>query len=286
MPLILDGKVIAKKIEAKIKKRVGEMNSRPKLAVIQVGKDPASSVYVKNKLEACKRVGIESEVILIDKIEAIQAIEDGSCLVQKEIRRLNKDLSITGILVQLPIPKELDFSKIVSLINPCKDVDGFSPKKAKEIIPCTAKGCLYLIKETGIIIKGKQAVVVGRGYIAGKPIARLLYEEGAMVDICDKQTVNLGEHTRQADILVSAVGHPHLIKKDMVKEGAVVIDIGITREKISEGQYKLVGDVDFEEVKEIASAITPVPGGVGPVTVAMLLENALICKEMQEEKKQ
>ncbi|MEA3273042.1 MAG: bifunctional 5,10-methylenetetrahydrofolate dehydrogenase/5,10-methenyltetrahydrofolate cyclohydrolase [Patescibacteria group bacterium] len=281
MTLILDGKKIAEKIEIDIRQQVVQMTSLPKLAVIQVGKDPASSVYVQNKLEACRRVGIESETILIDEAEAIQATKNENCLVQKEIKRLNEDSSITGILVQLPIPKELNFSKIISLIDPRKDVDGFSPNKIKEIIPCTAKGCLYLIKEAGTVIKGKQAVVIGRGYIAGEPIAQLLDEEGATVDVCDKETENLGKHTRQADILISAVGHPHLIKKDMVKKGVVIIDVGITREQNGEGQYKLTGDVDFEEVKEIASAITPVPGGVGPVTVAMLLENTLICWKIQ-----
>jgi methylenetetrahydrofolate dehydrogenase (NADP+) / methenyltetrahydrofolate cyclohydrolase len=281
MPLVLDGKKIASEIETKIGKRINKINPRPKLAVIQVGEDPASSVYVKNKREACQRVGIESETILINEDEAIQAVKNGDCLVQKEIKRLNEDLNITGILIQLPIPKELDFSQIVSLINPRKDVDGFSPEKMDEIIPCTAKGCFYLIKKTGIKIEGKKAVVVGRGYIAGKPITEVLKKEGATVDVCDKLTENLGEHTRQADILISAVGHSHLIKKDMVKKGAVVIDVGITREKIEGGKYKLVGDVDFEEVKKIASAITPVPGGVGPVTVTMLLENTLICWEAQ-----
>jgi len=271
---IINGKEIAKKLREKIKNEVQELKGKgitPGLAVILVGDDPASQVYVRNKEKACQEVGIYSEIHhlseTISQSELINLID-----------KLNTNPQIHGILVQLPIPAHLNEKEVIERISPQKDVDGFHPLNAgalfvgeKSLQPCTPKGCLYLLKEIGYDLKGKKAVVVGRSNIVGKPVAMMLLQEHATVTICHSRTKNLKSELLQADVVVAAVGKANFIKGDMLKPGAVVLDVGINR--LENG--KLVGDVDFETAKEKASWITPVPGGVGPMTIAMLLANTL-----------
>lgn len=271
---IINGKEIAKKLREKIKNEVQELKGKgitPGLAVILVGDDPASQVYVRNKEKACQEVGIYSEIHHLSKTisqsELINLID-----------KLNTNPQIHGILVQLPIPAHLNEKEVIERISPQKDVDGFHPLNAgalfvgeKSLQPCTPKGCLYLLKEIGYDLKGKKAVVVGRSNIVGKPVAMMLLQEHATVTICHSRTKDLKSELLQADVVVAAVGKANFIKGDMLKPGAVVLDVGINR--LENG--KLVGDVDFETAKEKASWITPVPGGVGPMTIAMLLANTL-----------
>ncbi len=252
----------------------------PGLAVIIVGDDPASRVYVNNKKKACEDLGIYSEEYALP---AETTEEELLCLVNK----LNNDDSISGILVQLPVPKHIDEKTILDAINPKKDVDAFHPVNVGKImvgdfdfVPCTPAGVMELIKESGIDVAGKDCVVVGRSNIVGKPQAMLLLHQNGTVTICHSRTKNLKEKTKNADILVAAVGIPNFIKGDMIKPGAVVIDVGINR--IAE--KKLVGDVDFEEAEKVAGAITPVPGGVGPMTIAMLMRNTLKAAEINGTK--
>ncbi|KPU28092.1 5,10-methylene-tetrahydrofolate cyclohydrolase [Caloranaerobacter sp. TR13] len=271
---VINGKEIAKKIRANLAKEVEIIKSRygkvPGLAVVLVGNDPASHTYVSMKEKACKKIGMYSEVHrLSENTSQDQIIE----LIDK----LNEDDKIDGILVQLPLPKGINENIVNYRISPEKDVDGFHAVNAgnlflgeKGFIPCTPKGIIRLIKETGIEIEGKNAVVVGRSNIVGKPTAILLLNENATVKICHSRTKDLAKHVKEADILVSAVGKPEIIKGEMIKEGAVVIDAGTTKVN-----GKLVGDVEFDLAKNRASWITPVPGGVGPMTIAMLLENTL-----------
>ncbi len=271
---IINGKEIAKKLREKIKNEVQELKGKgitPGLAVILVGDDPASQVYVRNKEKACQEVGIYSEIHhlseTISQSELINLID-----------KLNTNPQIHGILVQLPIPAHLNEKEVIERISPQKDVDGFHPLNAgalfvgeKSLQPCTPKGCVYLLKEIGYDLKGKKAVVVGRSNIVGKPVAMMLLQEHATVTICHSRTKDLKSELLQADVVVAAVGKANFIKGDMLKPGAVVLDVGINR--LENG--KLVGDVDFETAKEKASWITPVPGGVGPMTIAMLLANTL-----------
>jgi len=252
----------------------------PGLAVIIVGDDPASRVYVNNKKKACEDLGIYSEEYALP---AETTEEELLCLVKK----LNNDDSISGILVQLPVPKHIDEKTILDAINPKKDVDAFHPVNVGKImvgdfdfVPCTPAGVMELIKESGIDVAGKDCVVVGRSNIVGKPQAMLLLHQNGTVTICHSRTKDLKEKTKNADILVAAVGIPNFIKGDMIKPGAVVIDVGINR--IAE--KKLVGDVDFEEAEKVAGAITPVPGGVGPMTIAMLMRNTLKAAEINKTK--
>ncbi|NLT96334.1 MAG: bifunctional methylenetetrahydrofolate dehydrogenase/methenyltetrahydrofolate cyclohydrolase FolD [Clostridia bacterium] len=271
---IINGKEIASTVRKNIKEQVDRLKESgltPGLAVILVGTDPASQVYVGSKEKACIEVGFHSEVYRLPE-ETTQ--EELLALIQK----LNTDEKIHGILVQLPLPKHLDEKVVINAISPRKDVDGFHPLNAgalfvgeKGLVPCTPKGCIHLIKETGFDLKGKKAVVVGRSNIVGKPVAMLLLNENATVTICHSRTQNLKEELLQADVVVAAVGKPNFITGDMIKEGSVVIDVGINR--LENG--KLVGDVDFDSAKEKAGWITPVPGGVGPMTIAMLLQNTL-----------
>lgn len=291
MTLIIDGKKIAADLRAEIRKEVDALATRPKLAVIQVGSDPASTVYVRMKEKACHESGIISELVVIDEEKAKKAVQNEECLVKKEIARLNADKSVSGILVQLPLPYEINPEEVISTIDPSKDVDCLHPLNigklmlgTGDLFPCTPHGCLALIKSTGIELKGKIAVVVGRSNIVGKPMAQMLLKEHATVSICHRYTEDLKPFTKEADILVVAVGVPRLIKADMVKEEAVIIDVGITKEETDKGEpakCRLVGDVDYENVKEKAAAITPVPGGVGPMTIAMLMKNTLICHKKQ-----
>ncbi len=274
---IIDGKEISKKVLMELKIEVDkllEKNIVPTLAVILVGNDPASLVYVKNKENACKKLGIESQQYILDENITEKELLD---LIDK----LNKDQQIDGILLQSPIPKHLNIAKAFAYISPEKDVDGFNPLNVGRLtsgypvfIPCTPLGVMRLLNEYNIDVEGKKCTVIGRSNIVGKPLANLLINKSATVTVCHSKTKDLKQHLLSSDIVISAVGRPHLITKDMIKEGAVVIDVGINRT-----ENGLIGDVDFENVKEIASYVTPVPGGVGPMTIAMLMNNVILsCK--------
>jgi len=272
---LIDGKTISKRIRNKIKNEIQMLENNhnliPGLCVILVGNDPASETYVRNKERACKEVGINSTVIRMSE----QTTEKE---LLETIERLNQDGSVHGILVQLPLPKHINEKAIINAINPLKDVDGFHPANCgmlmtgqAELEPCTPKGIIRLIEETGQSIEGKQAVVIGRSNIVGKPVAMMLLQKHATVTIAHSRSKNLVEIARTADILVVAIGKPEFIDSSYVKEGATVIDVGTTRVN---GILK--GDVKFDEVKNKAGYITPVPGGVGPMTITMLLQNTLI----------
>ncbi len=275
MSVILDGKSLSQKIREEIKKKVESFTSKgfrpPSLAVVLVGDDPASKVYVNNKRKACEKVGIKSLFYHLP-----ENTEEERLLGL--IYELNTNEEVDGILVQLPLPEHIDQTKVILSINPEKDVDGFHPENMGKLvgqiedgfIPCTPLGIDILLKHYGIEVQGKDVVIVGAGFIVGRPLSLLMLWRNATVTVCHIYTKDLKKHTLQADILISATGVPHLIKEDMVKESAVVVDVGI-----SKVNGKIVGDVDFEKVKEKASAITPVPGGVGPMTVTALLLNTL-----------
>lgn len=279
MAEIIDGRAIAKRIREEVKVGVerlkAEKKEAPKLSVILVGEDPSSQIYVRNKEKACSEVGIATETRRIPATGKEKEVID-------IIRQLNKDKSVHGILVQLPLPKSMNVEKVLETILPEKDIDGLHPFNMGKLlrggeplfIPCTPQGIIELILSTGVEVRGKEAVVVGRSNIVGKPVAILLLQRHATVTVCHSRTRDLGEVTRRADILVAAVGSPGLIHGDMVKDGAVVIDVGVNR--VGE---KLVGDVDFESAKSRAAFITPVPGGVGPMTIAMLLKNTLLAAQ-------
>ena len=271
MPQIIDGKTISTAIKDELKKEVAENNIKATLAVIQVGNDPASSVYVRNKKKACEYIGIGSASYELPE----ETTEDE---LLKLIDDLNEDDSINGILVQLPVPKHIDDRKIIERISPLKDVDGFHPESVGNLcigrdgfVSCTPAGIIELMRRSGIPIEGKECVVIGRSNIVGKPMALLLLANNGTVTVCHSRTRNLKEICKRADILVAAVGKPKMINRDYIKEGAVVIDVGIHR--MDNG--KLCGDVDYEDVSDIVSAITPVPGGVGPMTIAMLMVNCV-----------
>lgn len=280
MTILIDGKKIAESYREKVKAEVSKLHRKPGLAVIIVGQDAASKVYVASKHKACHEAGIES---FKHELAAETSEED----VLELIEKLNHDNKVHGILVQLPLPKHISEKKVIDAINPKKDVDCFHPANVGEMLihadynmmlPATPKGIIRLIESTGIDCAGKHAVIVGRSNIVGKPVGILLLQKSATVTYCHSKTKNLSEITRQADILVAAVGKDRMIKADMVKEGAVVIDVGMNRV-----DGKLYGDVDFENVKNVASHITPVPGGVGPMTIAMLLDNTLIAYKILEK---
>lgn len=274
---LLSGKEMAEEVLTGVAERVKALTEHgivPGLAVILVGDDPASQIYVRNKGLACEKVGMHSLTIRMPEHTDQQTLET-------KIRELNADASIHGILVQLPLPKQLDETAALAAITPEKDVDGFHILNAgrlftgqRGVVACTPKGAMAMIRRTGLELAGKEAVVVGRSNIVGKPMAMLLLDANCTVTVCHSRTCNLAEHTRRADILVAAVGKPRMITADMVKPGAVVIDVGISRV-----DGKVVGDVDFDAVKEVAGWITPVPGGVGRMTIAMLLENTLEAAE-------
>ena len=275
---IIDGKTIAQQVRAEWKERADALKARgitPGMAVIIVGSDPASKVYVANKVKACAELGLYSK-----HIELASDISEATLL--GEIEALNKDPAIHGILVQLPLPKHLASHKVIEAINPDKDVDGFHEKNVGALVTgetpfpsCTPYGVMVLLEKTGIAIEGKHAVVVGRSNIVGKPMALMLLQQNATVTICTSRTVDLARHTRDADILVVATGRPRMITGDMIKPGAAVIDVGINR--LPDG--KLCGDVDFDSAKEVAGWITPVPGGVGPMTITMLMANTVRAAE-------
>jgi methylenetetrahydrofolate dehydrogenase (NADP+)/methenyltetrahydrofolate cyclohydrolase len=275
---IIDGKAIAQQVRAEWKIRVDALKARgivPGLAVIIVGIDPASRVYVGNKVKACAEMGLYSEHIELP-------VDTSEAALLAKITGLNNDPAIHGILVQLPVPGHIDSSKVLNAIDPDKDVDGFHPQNVGALVtghprftPCTPYGAMQLLEKSGIAIEGKHAVVVGRSNIVGKPMALLLLQQNATVTICTSKTVDLARYTRDADILVVATGKPQMISGDMIKPGAAVLDVGINR--LPSG--KLVGDVDFDSAKEIAGHITPVPGGIGPMTITMLIANTVQAAE-------
>ena len=278
MAIIIDGKRISQEIKDELKDKVEALKAVGKkaaLAVVQVGNDPASCVYVNNKKKACAYIGIES---LSYELEEETTEEE----LLELIKRLNEDEKVHGILVQLPLPKHINEDKIIQAISPKKDVDGFHPENVgklvigeKGFVSCTPAGVIQLLKRSNIEIVGKNCVVVGRSNIVGKPMALLMLRENATVTIAHSKTQNLKELCKTADILIVAIGKPRFITSEYIKEGAVVIDVGIHRDE----NNKLCGDVKYEDVVEIASAITPVPGGVGPMTIAMLMNN---CVETME----
>ncbi len=274
--MIIDGKKTAAELREDLKKKIikfkSTLNTVPGLTVILVGEDPASKIYVKNKEKFAKEIGINSEVIRYpEKIE--------ERVVLDKILELNKDKKISGILVQLPLPKHIDKKKVIETILPNKDVDGFHPVNVGNLssgydsnIPCTPLGCYLLLKKVEKNLNGKHAVIIGRSNLNGKPMAQLLLRENCTVTVTHSKTKDLKAECNRADIIVAAVGKAKLVKSDWVKKGAIVIDVGIN--KTDSG---IVGDVDFEEVSKVAKAITPVPGGVGPMTIACLLNNTIEC---------
>ena len=281
MAQLIDGKAISAQIKEELKAKVAEMKAQGtevSLAVIQVGNDPASSVYVGNKKKACEFIGIRSLAYELPEETAEQELLD-------LIDELNDREDVNGILVQLPLPKQIDEEKILNRINPLKDVDGFHPQNVGALcigqpgfVSCTPAGIIQLLKRSGISIEGKECVVIGRSNIVGKPMALLLLQENGTVTVTHSRTKDLKEVTKRADILVVAIGRPKMITEEYVKEGAVVIDVGIHRNE----QNKLCGDVDFDGVAPKCSAITPVPGGVGPMTIAMLMHNCVESVALQK----
>lgn len=280
MAEIIDGKKISQQIKDELKDKVEALKSKGKtgaLAVIQVGEDPASSVYVRNKKNACAYIGIESLAYELPEETSEEAL-------LKLIRELNEKEQVKGILVQLPLPNHICEDKIIQAISPKKDVDGFHPQSVGAMtigelgfLSCTPAGVIQLLKRSNVEISGKHCVVIGRSNIVGKPMALLMLRENATVTVTHSRTQNLKEICRQADILIVAMGKPRFIGAEYVKEGAVVIDVGIHRDE----NNKLCGDVKYEEVQQVASAITPVPGGVGPMTIAMLMSNCV--QSIEEE---
>lgn len=274
MAELINGKEVAKKVRKELKKEVIELKEKgisPKLAVIMVGNDPGSTVYVRNKSKACEKVGIEFEEFLFEENVSEQD-------VLELIEKLNSDSTINGILLQSPLPKHIDVNKAFRTISPEKDVDGFNPINVGNLtigedafISCTPYGVIKMFEEYNIELEGKNAVILGRSNIVGKPMIQCMLNKNATVTVCHSRTKNIEEITKNADIVISAIGKPKFVKGNMVKEGAIVIDVGINR--LEDGS--IVGDVDFDEVSKKASYITPVPGGVGPMTIAMLLNNVV-----------
>ena len=278
MSIRIDGKQISAQIKDELKERVEKENLEVTLAVIQVGNDPASTVYVGNKKKACEYIGIRS-----------LAYELPEETPEEELLQLIKELNdrddVNGILVQLPLPAHMDEDKVIQTISPKKDVDGFHPQSVGALsigqpgfVSCTPAGVIQLLKRTGVEIDGKECVIVGRSNIVGKPMALLMLRENATVTVCHSHTKDLKEVTKRADILIVAIGKPKFITKEYVKDGAVVIDVGIHRG----ADGKLCGDVDYDDVAPLTHAITPVPGGVGPMTIAMLMNNCVEAKGLQE----
>ena len=275
---LIDGLALSRQLRADVATRVAALKARgitPGLAVILVGEDPASQVYVRNKVKACEDTGMHS---VLDRQPA--TLSEAELLARVEA--LNADPSIHGILVQLPLPAHIDAHKVIEAISPAKDVDGFHVASAGALMtglpgfwPCTPHGCMKMLEHIGCNLRGKHAVVIGRSNIVGKPMAMMLLQANATVTICHSATPDLAAHTRQADVIVAAVGKRNVLTADMVKPGAVVIDVGMNRNE----EGKLCGDVDFAGVREVAGWITPVPGGVGPMTITMLLVNTLASAE-------
>ena len=277
---ILDGKQIAKEYRQRLKNQVNELKEHgftPKLSVILVGNDGASQSYVKSKKKAAEKIGMISEIVHLDESTSEEE-------VLSELNRLNNDDTVSGILVQVPLPKQVSEQKVLETINPNKDVDGFHPINIGKLyideqtfVPCTPLGIMEILKHADINLEGKNAVVIGRSHIVGQPVSKLLLQANATVTILHSRTKNMNAHLKQADVIVSAVGQPGLVTKENVKEGAVIIDVGNTPDE----NGKLKGDVAYDEVKEIASAITPVPGGVGPLTITMVVNNTLLAEKLR-----
>lgn len=280
MATIIDGKKLAKKIRENLKIECDELKEQginPKLAVIMVGNNPASKVYVKNKSKACDQIGIEYEEHLLEETITQQELND-------LIKKLNNTKEVNGILLQSPLPKHLDINEAFKAISYRKDVDGFTPTSVGKLvmggdtfISCTPYGVMKMFEEYNIDLTGKDVVIIGRSNIVGKPLAQCCLAKNATVTICHSRTKDLKRHTQRADIVIAAIGKANFVTKDMIKEGAVVIDVGINRNE----EGKIVGDVDFEKVEKVASYITPVPGGVGPMTIAMLMNNVIKASKEQ-----
>ncbi|HDD2659736.1 TPA: bifunctional methylenetetrahydrofolate dehydrogenase/methenyltetrahydrofolate cyclohydrolase FolD [Staphylococcus aureus] len=277
---ILDGKQIAKDYRQGLQDQVEALKEKgftPKLSVILVGNDGASQSYVRSKKKAAEKIGMISEIVHLEET----ATEEE---VLNELNRLNNDDSVSGILVQVPLPKQVSEQKILEAINPDKDVDGFHPINIGKLyideqtfVPCTPLGIMEILKHADIDLEGKNAVVIGRSHIVGQPVSKLLLQKNASVTILHSRSKDMASYLKDADVIVSAVGKPGLVTKDVVKEGAVIIDVGNTTDE----NGKLKGDVDYDAVKEIAGAITPVPGGVGPLTITMVLNNTLLAEKMR-----
>lgn len=277
---ILDGKQIAKDYRQGLQDQVEALKKEgytPKLSVILVGNDGASMSYVRSKKKAAEKIGMISEIVYLEETASEEE-------VLNELERLNNDDSVSGILVQVPLPKQVSEQKVLETINPAKDVDGFNPANIGKLyideqtfVPCTPLGIMELLKNADIDLEGKEAVVIGRSHIVGQPVSKLLLQQNATVTILHSRSKDMSKHLKNADVIVSAVGRPGLVTKDDVKEGAVVIDVGNTPDE----NGKLKGDVEYDEVKEIAGAITPVPGGVGPMTITMVLNNTLLAEKMR-----
>ncbi|EMW0667577.1 TPA: bifunctional methylenetetrahydrofolate dehydrogenase/methenyltetrahydrofolate cyclohydrolase FolD [Staphylococcus aureus] len=277
---ILDGKQIAKDYRQGLQNQVEALKEKgftPKLSVILVGNDGASQSYVRSKKKAAEKIGMISEIVHLEET----ATEEE---VLNELNRLNNDDSVSGILVQVPLPKQVSEQKILEAINPDKDVDGFHPINIGKLyideqtfVPCTPLGIMEILKHADIDLEGKNAVVIGRSHIVGQPVSKLLLQKNASVTILHSRSKDMASYLKDADVIVSAVGKPGLVTKDVVKEGAVIIDVGNTPDE----NDKLKGDVDYDAVKEIAGAITPVPGGVGPLTITMVLNNTLLAEKMR-----
>jgi methylenetetrahydrofolate dehydrogenase (NADP+)/methenyltetrahydrofolate cyclohydrolase len=271
---LIDGKLVARALEQEVAAAISRLSFRPGLVAVRVGNDPASEVYVRNKAKKARELGLEGTELIHP-----ESMSEADLLA--EVERLNRDDSVDGILVQLPLPKQIDATKVIDTIDPAKDVDGFHPINVgmlhlgrPSLVPCTPAGVIRLIESTGEAIEGKHAVVIGRSDIVGKPVAALLLQRHATVTICHSRTRDLGRIAREADILVAAIGKARFVTADMIKPGAIVIDVGINRV-----DGKLAGDVDFHTAREVAGWITPVPGGVGPMTIAMLMKNTVTAAE-------
>jgi methylenetetrahydrofolate dehydrogenase (NADP+) / methenyltetrahydrofolate cyclohydrolase len=274
--MIINGKAVAAEVEAEVRQELVTLGFAAGLTVIRVGNDPASEVYVRNKARKARELGLRGEELIFP-----ETLTETALLA--EIQRLNDDNDVDGILVQLPLPKHIDSKKVITAIDPRKDVDGFHPMNVgllhlgqPSLVPCTPAGVMRLIASTGTKVEGARAVVIGRSDIVGKPVAALLLRENATVTICHSRTRDLPAVAREADVLVAAIGKPRFVKTNMVKRGAVVIDVGINRV-----DGKLAGDVDFQSVRDVASWITPVPGGVGPMTIAMLMSNTVTAAKVR-----
>ena len=271
---IIDGKAVARAVEQEVAAAISRLGFHPGLVAVRVGNDPASEIYVRNKAKKARELGLEGTELIFD-----ETMSERELLA--EIERLNRDNAVDGILVQLPLPKHIDSRNVIDAIDPAKDVDGFHPINngllhlgRPTLVPCTPAGCIRLIESTGETIEGKHAVVIGRSDIVGKPVAALLLQRNATVTICHSRTRHLAAIAAVADILVAAIGKARFVTAEMIKPGAIVIDVGINRV-----DGKLAGDVDFEAAKSVAGWITPVPGGVGPMTIAMLMKNTVTAAE-------
>ena len=271
---IIDGKKIAAQVESEVRERLAKLPFKPGLVAVRVGNDPASEIYVRNKARKAKELGLEGKELVFDA-----SLPEAELLARTA--QLNSDNNVDGILVQLPLPKQIDPKKVIDAVDPAKDVDGFHPINVgllhlgrPLLVPATPAGIMRLIASTGVDIAGARAVVIGRSDIVGKPVAALLLRENATVTICHSRTRDLPGVVREADIVVAAIGKPRFVTAEMIKSGAIVIDVGINRV-----DGKLAGDVDFHRVREVASWITPVPGGVGPMTIAMLMKNTVIAAQ-------